>query len=135
MRIINKNAFTLIELMVACLIVSVLVGLAVPSYMNVRLRAEEQKAIVTLHAFSKAQKSFWFDHTGNIDDPHTYCSVIADLSAYVEMVDDDGDWLYMVTDATDTTFEIEARHQNPTDGLDLTINHLNQIDRVGAWPY
>ncbi|MFH1094097.1 MAG: prepilin-type N-terminal cleavage/methylation domain-containing protein [Candidatus Omnitrophota bacterium] len=132
-RAYNKRAFSLIELVITCLVITILVGLAVPSYMTHRLRAEEQKAVATLYAFAQAQKAFWFEQ-----NPNTYCNIFSDLSpSYVDLADDDGDWQYSITgDAS--SFTVLAQHLNlfgAIDGLSLEINEQGVIDRQGPWPY
>ncbi len=136
----KKKAFSLIELMISCMIIGVLAGLAVPAYMTQRLRAEEQKAIATLHAYAQAQKAYWFDHAGTDIDPNTYTNVIDDLTSYVRVLagsHDDGDWSYSVTgDAA--SFTVLAEHLDrfgARDGLQLQIDQTGSITRIGAWPY
>ena len=137
--IINKHAFTVVELMITCLIIGVLVSLAVPAYMTSRLRAEEQKGITGLYAFAQAQKAFWFDRRGIPPDDYTYTGVMSDLTpSFVDMPDDDGDWIYTIDNFTTDTFTILAQHQDRFgaigDGITLQINEQGHITRTG-FPY
>jgi len=136
-RLNKKQAFTVVELMIACLILLVLVCLAVPSFMTSRLRAEEQKAMVTIHAYAQAQKAYWFNQPGNAN---TYTAIIDDLNPYVDILAgnvDDGDWWYL-TDGDANTFTVTAVHYDVwgnADGLELEINQNGNITRSGSWPY
>jgi prepilin-type N-terminal cleavage/methylation domain-containing protein len=132
----SKHAFTMIELMITCVIIGALVCVAAPSYMTARLRGEEQKAVATLHEFAKAQKAYWFD------GPEIYTSNRSDLTPYLDIMgggDDDGDWrYYFATGGGGATFTITAAHLDfwgAEDGLDLVIDQTGNITRNGSWPY
>ncbi len=129
----KRHGFSLTELMITCIIIVILVGLAVPSYWTSRLRAEEQKAIAALSAFAQAQKSYWFEQS-----PNTYTNIISDLTpSYVDLPTDDGDWVYSVTGDANT-FIVLAEHKDffgALDGLQLQIDDTGSITRIGAWPY
>lgn len=132
-KLLGEKAFTLIELMISCLIIAVLISLAIPSFMTSRLRADEQKAVVTLHAYAQGQKSFWFD-----SDPNEYCDVISDLiPSYIDVPEEDGDWRYYI-DGDPNTFTVTAKHLDVSeseDGLELVIDQTGTITRNGDWPY
>ncbi len=128
----RKRAFSLIELMITCIIISVLVAMAVPSYMNARWKAEEQKAIATLYAYAQAQKAYWFDQ-----DPNTYCNIFSELvPSYVDVLQDDGDWVYTIDGDTDT-FTVEAAHLDVWGGLDTLTLEIDQDWNIddSNWPY
>ena len=138
----RQKAFTLIELMITCLIIVVLVSLAVPSFLTYRLRAEEQKAIATLHAYAQAQEAYWFEQPGTALEPNEYCSVIDDLRSFVDLLgsagDNDGDWVYS-TNGDATTFTVTAAHLDvfgAQDGLEMQIDQTGTVVRsAGVWPY
>lgn len=133
-----KQAFTMVELMVTCVIIALLIALAAPSFLRARLKAEEQKGIATLHEFAKAQTAYWFDHEGTPIDPNTYTNSIFDLTpSYVDIPTDDGDWIYNTTGDT-TSFTVTATHLDGSgtpDGLTLQIDKSGTITKGGAWPY
>ena len=132
-KLYSKKAFSLIELMIACLIIAVLVGLAAPSYLAARFEAEEKKAIVTLYEYAQGQKEFWF-----AQNPNTYASVTANLvPSFIDVAQDDGDWTYIITGGDATTFTITAQHLDvwgAQDGLSLSIDQTGSIDDTN-WPY
>ena len=137
----GKRAFSIIELIIACIIIGVLISLAVPWFMTARLRAEEAKAMATLYAYANAQKAFWFEAQGTPSDPNTYTSEIDELMPFVDVLSasghDDGDWRYSTTGDADT-FTVTARHLNvfgAQDDLELVLHENGQVDRIGAWPY
>ena len=128
-RRLHVLGFTLVELLVVCLIIGVLIAIAAPNYLRARLRAEEQKAVATLYEFAKAQTAYWFDQ-----DPNAYTSNIDDLTpSYIDVTTDDGDWTYN-TAGNATTFDVTAQHTNG-DGLSVTLNKDGTITRGGNWPY
>lgn len=136
----KKQAFSLIELVIACIVIGVLVSIAIPSYMNARFEADEAKAVATLYAYAQAQKAIWFEHQGTVADPHTYTAQITDLYAYVDVLsasgDDDGDWRY-ATNGDATSFTVTASH---LDSFGAQDGHTLVIDQTGAiddsnWPY
>ena len=57
----NRRAFTLIELMVAIVIIAILLGIVVPSYFSVREKAKWTKAKVTTKNLETAFKAY-LDH-------------------------------------------------------------------------
>jgi len=136
----RKRAFTLVELMITCIIIGVLVSIALPFFMTARLRAEETKAMATLYAYANAQKAFWFDAQGTATDPNTYTSQMTDLMPFVAVLsasgNDDGNWLYFINAADTATFEIEALHQGAP-VVSLVLHENGVVDRLpaGGWPY
>lgn len=134
-KINRKRAFTIVELMITCIIIGVLLSLAIPSFMTSRLRADEQKAMATLYAYAQGQKAYWFDQpsTGN-----TYTDTFSDLvPSYVDVPQSDGDWNYSI-EGDANTFTVTANHLNvfgAPDGLSLVLHENGQLERLGSWPY
>ena len=67
----RKSGFTIIELMVAAIIIGVLAAIAIPSYRIQMLKVRNQEAARVLYALWDAEKDYFRDngvYTGNIDD-------------------------------------------------------------------
>ncbi|MFH2137706.1 MAG: prepilin-type N-terminal cleavage/methylation domain-containing protein [Candidatus Omnitrophota bacterium] len=141
-NILKKNtAFTLVELLVVVVIIGVLVSIAIPHYMNVRERTENQKARAILYEIYKAEKMYLLhgDNDGNgIPDSEedtdldgfteeSYTATLTDLQDFVDFPADDGTWDYTMNSADATTFEAQATHQ--IDGTRFfTINESGTIN-------
>lgn len=57
----RKEAFTLIELLIVVAIIGVLAAIAVPNFMNARIRAQIGRVRSDLRAFSTALESYYID--------------------------------------------------------------------------
>jgi prepilin-type N-terminal cleavage/methylation domain-containing protein len=124
----DKKAFTLIELMITCLIIAVVVAIALPNYWTAHLRAQERKAITMLYAFSHAEEAYWFDQ-----DPNAYTSNEFDLIPdYIDATTDDGDWQYSLNGGANT-FSVTATHNRK--GLSITLDKNGTLTYGGSWPY
>ncbi|MBU1086853.1 MAG: prepilin-type N-terminal cleavage/methylation domain-containing protein [Candidatus Omnitrophica bacterium] len=124
----KQSGFSLVELMVVCVLISVLLGIAIPAYLNVRNNADKQKGIFNLYAINKAQKQFYFDQ-----EPQTYTALLTDLSpAYGTISIDDGTWTYSLV-ATGPTYTATAAHMLPDgtpDGNSISIDQDGSIDET-----
>ncbi len=62
MRVKNKQAFTLVELMVVVAIIAFLSMLAVPNFMKFLAKAKRAEAYMNLSSIYAAQKAYWAEH-------------------------------------------------------------------------
>jgi prepilin-type N-terminal cleavage/methylation domain-containing protein len=127
-RLCLCRGFTLVELLIACLIIGALLTIAIPGYFTFRFRAEEQKAINQLNSIYQAQKLYWFDQP---ESNKTYSWWLNDLQTYVDVVADDGDWNYAVNNGDIDSFEAEAVHLDANgaqDGNRLRINETGTVE-------
>ncbi|MDD5746441.1 MAG: type II secretion system protein [Candidatus Omnitrophica bacterium] len=87
----KQSGFTLIELMVAVIIVGVLAAIAIPGYLNLQERAKASKALATLNDIRTAL-NVYRDRDAN----QVYTNNIATLQAVNPFPANDGDWAYTV---------------------------------------
>jgi prepilin-type N-terminal cleavage/methylation domain-containing protein len=135
----KHRGFSLVELMIVCLLIAVLLAIAVPSYLKTKYNADKQKAIYNLYAILQANKLYYAEHTDGF-------VVAPDLGAlspdYANITTDDGAWTYQIT-ALDPgppwTFTATAQHKLSSGGFDgywISIDQTGSIDDAPAhWPY
>ncbi|MBU1045288.1 MAG: prepilin-type N-terminal cleavage/methylation domain-containing protein [Candidatus Omnitrophica bacterium] len=128
----KQSAFSLVEIMVVCFLLSVLMAIAIPAYLSARLDADKQKALYNLFAIYQAQKLYYFEQ-----NPRDYANDITSLSPdYATLSDDDGAWAYSVAGGGGS-FVATASHKLPDGTLDghwLSIDQTGALDETG-WPY
>lgn len=128
-----KKSFTLLELIVAIVIILVIATISVPTYIQVRQRVLEQKATANLYNIYNAQKSFWLNlsmlpssYTGS----YANGGQITDLQGHVDFPTEDGDWNYSVTASSANTFQAQAQQINrggATTGFYMYINETGSV--------
>lgn len=62
---INKSAFTLIELLIVVAIIGILAAIAVPNFLNAQIRAKVSRVQADQQAYSTAMEMYSLDHAGN----------------------------------------------------------------------
>jgi type II secretory pathway pseudopilin PulG len=130
----DSKAFTVLELIIACLIIVVLVALAIPAYLNQVEESKGAKALENLHVMRNAQLLYLGEY-GN------YTSSAVALQRYSPFPINDGDWNYAVNGAADT-FTVTATRQTGAYINDtISINELSEVDyngtlhtAGGSWP-
>lgn len=122
-----KNGFTLIELMVAVIIIGVLVGISVPLYLRHAEQAMGAKALENLKNIVNAEMMY-------VVDNETFTANMAELNSYVAIGPNDADWSYGVT-ANQTTFDATAVRTSPNalyNGLQISIDQDSIITFPGG---
>lgn len=129
----RKTGFTLVEILITCVIIAILIGIAIPAYLRARFRFEEGKAVTQLYAYYQAEKLHFFENDGQYEDDFTV------LENYVDLVMDDDVWQYSVDSVDnsaanifDHTFLIEAEYRDDSSRT-LTINQDGSITPTN-WP-
>ena len=96
----NKKAFTLIEILVAVLIIGILAAIAVPQYENV---VKKSRIIEGMHALQKIHEAQhlqvlstnqWTNNISSLAVDIPTESILATESAWVNRPTDDGKWYY-----------------------------------------
>jgi type IV pilus assembly protein PilA len=76
----QDRGFTLIELMVVVLIISILMAIAIPTFLGARRRSEDSQAKSHLRASLVAQKTYYSDGQGYTDDEPALQEVESNLA-------------------------------------------------------
>lgn len=76
----QERGFTLIELMVVVLIISILIAIAIPTFLGARRRSEDSQAKSHLRAGLVAEKTYYSDGQGYTDDQPSLSSIESNLA-------------------------------------------------------
>ena len=97
-----KDGFTLVELMIAIAVISVLAAIAIPTYSGYVAKAQENTAIANALSIKPFLEEFYLETGSYIKDSDTSYDG-TDLSSYFGWSTDlDNDWTYVVTASSDT---------------------------------
>ncbi len=129
-KIMNKNrfsfsGFTLMELLIATIIIGVLVAISIPLYLKNAEKAMGAKALENLQNIFNAEMLYMAEN-------ETFTNNRAVLSTYSAIGPDDADWTYGIT-ATQSTFLITATRTSPNptyNGLTITMDESSNITGV-----
>lgn len=64
-KLSNQKGFTLVELMVAMVIIGILAGIAVSSFSSIKTRTYDAKVQASLHSLFQACKDYWTLNSSN----------------------------------------------------------------------
>ncbi len=124
----NKKGLTLIELLIAIVIVGILAAIAIPSYTNYMVRARRADAKTALEQLRAAQEM-------RRAERGSYSTDIVELRNTWGVPQTAGDYVINLNSATATTFIAEAKpnvaRQLP-DGS-LFIDHLGNKTPADKW--
>jgi len=134
----RKQAFTLVELMMVCVIIGILVTFAIPNYMRSVERSRCALAMQNLKTMRSAALG-WY----NVHESFAAGSgmTIAALGTFAGATfADDQNWAYTIPAQAINTFTFRAtRQEGPHSGLTITINQDESwggsypIDDPGVW--
>lgn len=99
----SRSGFTLLEILVAILIVGILAAIALPSFANQITRSRETKAKVHLSSVNRAQQAYRLES-----------SSFADSLERLGLLSSDGDYDYTITEASSGQTIVKAQ---PKDNL------------------
>ncbi len=104
-RSYRSKGFTLIELMVVVIIMSIMVALTVPNYINTREKALDKEAVAALRLVYAANKHYFskLDHYY----PTAGSPTIANINANLSIALSSGAWNYALS-GTGATFSATA---------------------------
>ncbi|MFH1062351.1 MAG: prepilin-type N-terminal cleavage/methylation domain-containing protein [Candidatus Omnitrophota bacterium] len=129
----HKNqAFTMIEMVVAVVIVGVLLGIGIPSYFRSAEIAKCKEAMSTLNAMASSAFAFYAEN-----DTFAGLSVAAiNIQSGVSVVNN-ADWTYLVTSATSSGFTLTStRLRGPHQAAGNTTIILDQdYNWTGTYPH
>lgn len=128
----ERAGFTLIELMVVLIIVSILAGLAIPNFSRTRERALDKEAQTALRLIQAAERVY-------MSKFGTYLGSLANVSTINSNLQLDltsQSWSFAVGAATQATFTADATRNN-TNGRTWRINQDTAADPacVSPCPY
>jgi len=108
----TSRGFTLIELVIAMLVIAVLAAIAIPSYRQYVLRSHRVEATAALLAVSAAQEKFYLQndtYTDNLTDDPPDGLGIADFDAGTAGVQTENGWYTIsIDDADNETYTARA---------------------------
>lgn len=124
----KKKGFTLLELIIVVIIISVLAGLAIPQYLKAVEKAKAAKARQVLSELMQAEKLYHIDAL-------TFTTSVALLdtvyTGIVGAISSDQDWTYIVANADGSTFDLAATREGGGAEAGRTIL-LNQSATFGG---
>jgi type IV pilus assembly protein PilA len=122
----DERGFTLVELMVVVFIISILIALALPTFLGTRIRAQDRAAQSDVRNAFAAEKAYY-------SDTLTYTTVPAEMTAIEAAI------TYVAGDTPATTGVVYLHlHPIPNEifvsamSLSGTCFYLREIDGAGA---
>jgi len=97
----KKRAFTIVELLIAVIIIGILTTLAIPQYSKAVEKSKAAKAKYALSLIRQAEE-LYFDNYDAYTATGTLDTLISKLNPYIELSQliNDSDWTYEVSSAT-----------------------------------
>jgi general secretion pathway protein G len=102
----SEKGFTLVELMIVIIILAVLTGIAVPSYMALRNRARESATESEMKNIATALEL----HQADLEDYPTTAEYPAAIQTYMDPVPANDDWgnAYAYTSADGSSYTLDS---------------------------
>ena len=119
-RLLRKEAFTLLEIIIVIIIIGILATLAVPQYQKLVRKARLQEGVTGLGAIHTAERMYYVEYG-------TYTTNIADLDIDNPPTDN---FTYNITSTSTSTWQATAV---PT--TSLNINATVTVDQDGDISY
>jgi len=122
-----RPAFTLLELLVTCIIMGVLLSFAAPTFFNLKRREQERQAkihLITLRSQEEALRQETYNYA--VCANTTACNTLFHLS--IDMVG----WDFSVVTPNATSFCAEA--DNPANSLTFSIRQNQAEPAAGGCP-
>lgn len=133
MKVIKNKAFSLIELLIVVIVISILLSIAIPSYMKTLERIKAGKAKQTLQSIRSCQSWYRAHNDQYVDD----ITLLAEWGLPLNSILDDQDWLYTVPVSTANTLQILATRQaGPYVSESIAMDqegHLTTTIPTGPW--
>ena len=130
----DKKGFTLVELLVVVMLISILAAIAVPRYITVVERSKVAKAKNTLGLIARTMKMYGTFNSGNYAAYATEAALVLGLANYTNLTSvttGDTEWTYTTTTTGGAgTFSVIATRvagPPPNATATITVNHLGTI--------
>jgi len=130
-----KTAFTLMEILIVLVIMSILATVTIPAYNKILQKARDREAITNLRLIQAAQRIYHQD-TGFYYPPGATESVVTNINNNLHLFLNNSRWDYSITGAAGT-FNAEAIRRAPTDGYGnywIDENATTEPTCVGTCP-
>ncbi|MFC3606587.1 type IV pilin protein [Stutzerimonas tarimensis] len=118
----RNRGFTLIEMLIAIVIVGILAGIALPAYQNYVKRGHASAAAADLSALSTAVENH-FQRT--LSYPATQANTSAVQAAFPTWRAGSGEFGFQYTRNSDTTYTLEATGTGTMTGCNLSLTSTN----------
>ncbi|MBU0634690.1 MAG: prepilin-type N-terminal cleavage/methylation domain-containing protein [Candidatus Omnitrophica bacterium] len=121
----RNGAFTLIELLITCIILGILVTIAVPTYNRAVERSKYSQAIHNLKTLRQAELAYFID-TGEFTED--WAALDSVVNAASSELNSSNDWSYDVATGT-STFSLTATREGSGAHSSQTIT----LDKNDSW--
>ncbi len=138
----RQSGFTLVELMIVVVIVSILAGMGYPSYLAYVTRSNRQAARAAVYAVADRQEQFFLDNKTYADSLTTlgYDDDTISIGRDGQRTDNDDDnrtYSLSITESSATTYTIEAAPEGiqadrDTDCATLSLTSSGERDATGG---
>lgn len=124
----NRQGFTLVELMIVVTIISLLAGIAVPSYTRSRKRAQATHVLEDLRMLEYALDRWAIENNKSVGDSAT----LSDLQPYIKVGSRLSQGADVLGHAFGNLYSVDSMPRVPT----LTFNLLSDVAPPAFWsPY
>lgn len=127
----RAEGFSLIELLVVVLIIGVLIGIAVPAFLNQRRTAQDQAVKAELTTVLKDAKSYYLDVSGDSYEGYTLSPDMMSTGVAVGAAGEHTICLEAKTSYGQTWLLIDVA--NDFDGAPEVGTYVGSVDSAGNW--